>query len=252
MDNLIMTPEPGGRVVRFVGDRVHFSLSHQGGALPPGWKAYLRTNLGRGQKLREEIIHAHFQKVPLAGASWHDLPMRAEGPEWRLDLPLVEPGYFKAKAYARDERGWQVWPAGPDLGISVHPDHARTGNTLYCAFTRLYGQSRDLSLVRTPDKESALEPWDKQGYTIIPPSGKLRDLTAQAPHIFKDLGCQILHLLPINIVMTYGYVNPVIAVLLGWLILSEPITIWTISGTVLILLGVAGVFRARGQHSPAH
>jgi predicted glycogen debranching enzyme len=198
MDNLIMTPEPGGRVVRFVGDRVHFSLSHQGGALPPGWKAYLRTNLGRGQKLREEIIHAHFQKVPLAGASWHDLPMRAEGPEWRLDLPLVEPGYFKAKAYARDERGWQVWPAGPDLGISVHPDHARTGNTLYCAFTRLYGQSRDLSLVRTPDKESALEPWDKQGYTIIPPSGKLRDLTAQAPHIFKDLGCQILHLLPIN------------------------------------------------------
>jgi drug/metabolite transporter (DMT)-like permease len=61
-----------------------------------------------------------------------------------------------------------------------------------------------------------------------------------------------LRLLPISIVMTYGYVNPVIAVLLGWLILGEPITIWTISGTALILLGVAGVFRVRSQSRAAH
>ena len=61
-----------------------------------------------------------------------------------------------------------------------------------------------------------------------------------------------LHLLPINIVMTYGYVNPVIAVLLGWLILNEPITIWTISGTALILVGVAGIFRVRARRNPAH
>jgi len=61
-----------------------------------------------------------------------------------------------------------------------------------------------------------------------------------------------LRLLPINIVMTYGYVNPVIAVFLGWLILSEPLTGWTIGGTALILLGVAGVFRDRYKknHAP--
>ncbi|HEY45545.1 MAG TPA: EamA family transporter [Anaerolineae bacterium] len=56
---------------------------------------------------------------------------------------------------------------------------------------------------------------------------------------------QVLRLLPMSIAMTYAYVNPVIAVLLGALILGEPITLWTISGAVLVILGVAGVFRDR-------
>ncbi|HKJ28273.1 MAG TPA: EamA family transporter, partial [Anaerolineales bacterium] len=51
--------------------------------------------------------------------------------------------------------------------------------------------------------------------------------------------------LPINIVMTYTYVNPVIAVILGWLFLREAVTGWTIGGMALVLLGVAGVFRQR-------
>ncbi|MBA4421217.1 MAG: EamA family transporter [Anaerolinea sp.] len=54
-----------------------------------------------------------------------------------------------------------------------------------------------------------------------------------------------LQMLPTNLVMTYAYVNPVIAVLLGWLILGEKITPWTLGGMALILVGVAGVFRAR-------
>ncbi|WP_333871199.1 EamA family transporter [Desulforamulus putei] len=52
-----------------------------------------------------------------------------------------------------------------------------------------------------------------------------------------------LRLLPTSIVMTYAYVNPVVAVFLGWLILHEPINIWTFAGTALVLLGVAGTFR---------
>jgi drug/metabolite transporter (DMT)-like permease len=55
----------------------------------------------------------------------------------------------------------------------------------------------------------------------------------------------VLGLLPMNVVMTYGYVNPVIAVILGWLVLHEEITLWTVGGSVLVLLGVAGVFRDR-------
>jgi drug/metabolite transporter (DMT)-like permease len=45
--------------------------------------------------------------------------------------------------------------------------------------------------------------------------------------------------------MTYAYVNPVIAVVLGWLWLGEAITGWTLVGSALVLLGVAGVFRER-------
>lgn len=54
-----------------------------------------------------------------------------------------------------------------------------------------------------------------------------------------------LRLLPTNIVMTYAYVNPVVAVILGRLLLKEPITLWTIGGSVLIILGVMGVFHER-------
>ncbi|MHB1043383.1 MAG: EamA family transporter [Eubacteriales bacterium] len=56
-----------------------------------------------------------------------------------------------------------------------------------------------------------------------------------------------IRLLPINIAMTYAYVNPVVAVILGRLILHEPISIWTVSGTSLVLLGVAGVFRNQNK-----
>ena len=49
---------------------------------------------------------------------------------------------------------------------------------------------------------------------------------------------------------SYAYVNPVIAVLLGWIILSEPITGYTIVGMILIVAGVYGVFRDKGKRQP--
>ncbi|MER3484171.1 MAG: EamA family transporter [Meiothermus sp.] len=54
-----------------------------------------------------------------------------------------------------------------------------------------------------------------------------------------------VRLLPLSIVITYAYVNPVVALILGWLILREPITLWTVAGSALILLGVGLVFRSR-------
>ncbi|HBX68258.1 MAG TPA: EamA family transporter [Chloroflexi bacterium] len=61
-----------------------------------------------------------------------------------------------------------------------------------------------------------------------------------------------LNLLPTKIVMTYPYVNPVIAVFLGWLILKEAVTPWTLAGAALVLLGVAGVFYERARLERAH
>ncbi len=54
-----------------------------------------------------------------------------------------------------------------------------------------------------------------------------------------------LRLLPYQIVMTYAYVNPVIAVFLGWLIISEEVTGWTLAGATLVVAGVAGIFNNR-------
>ena len=45
--------------------------------------------------------------------------------------------------------------------------------------------------------------------------------------------------LPIEIVSTYAYVNPVVAVFLGALILDEPITAAIITGGAIVVIGVA-------------
>lgn len=54
-----------------------------------------------------------------------------------------------------------------------------------------------------------------------------------------------IRLLPYQVVMTYAYVNPVIAVFLGWLILKEDVSAWTLSGAALVIVSVLGIFRNR-------
>jgi starch synthase (maltosyl-transferring) len=193
-----MHPAPGDRCLRFVGDRIRFALRAGSDPRPEGWRAYLRTNLGRAQRVREEIIDSYTSKLPSAGASWRDVAMREGSDEWWLELPLVEVGYFQAKAYLVDATGRQCWPDGPNVGITVHPDQYRTGNTIYCAFVRMFGDSKTAVTTVNEPLESQLVKLDKQGYTVIPPSGKLRDIVRQLPHIVDTLGCRILHLLPIN------------------------------------------------------
>jgi drug/metabolite transporter (DMT)-like permease len=51
--------------------------------------------------------------------------------------------------------------------------------------------------------------------------------------------------LPTSLAMTYAYINPVIAVILGAWLLSESVTIYTLIGTGLVILGVVGIFRER-------
>ncbi len=49
----------------------------------------------------------------------------------------------------------------------------------------------------------------------------------------------VLSAAPISLVATYAYVNPVVAVFLGWLVLSEPVTLPIIGGGAVVVLGVA-------------
>lgn len=194
-----MVPAPGERLVRFVGDRLRFEVRDARQAAPPtAWAARLRTNLGRGAAVRREIIEAQAQGAPPAGASWCDMPMERGDHGWLLEVPLTEVGFFRAKAYLLDQRGWQHWPEGHDFGVSVHPDWTRTANTIYCAFPRLHGASKTARSTKDPVREGRLRELDAAGYTVIPPSGKLRDLIPQLPHITQTLGCRILHLLPIG------------------------------------------------------
>lgn len=191
-----MSPAPGERLRRFVGDKIRFTLRAENPV--PNGRAFLRTNLGRAAARRREIIAAHTGGAAFAGESWRDLPLRKNGAVWEIEIPLAETGFFQAKAYLTDARNWQHWPDGPDAGISVHPDFTRTANTIYCAFARLFGATKSLPATRDDKMEAQLKPLDEKNFTVIPPSGKLRDLTKQLPHIVQTLGCRILHLLPIH------------------------------------------------------
>ena len=190
---LTMSPAPGTRLLRHVGDRVRITLTATGEG-----QAYLRTTLGRARRLREETVASLGGAGEFAGAAWRDIPMRREGRGWVIDLPVTEVGYFRAKPYLRDAHHRQVWPDGDDLGISVHPDAYRTANTIYCAFPRMFGGSKTQAATRNAVVDEQMAVLDRHGYTVIPPSGTLRDLTRELPHITGRLGCTILHLLPVS------------------------------------------------------
>ena len=96
-------------------------------------------------------------------------------------------------------------------------------------------------LVREPAPRPTPEAWAAWVYLVV-----FGSLLAYTSFVYA------LKLLPTTVVMTYAYVNPAIAVMLGWLILSEPITGYTIVGMTLIVAGVYGVFREKGKRRPAN
>ncbi|MFB6892260.1 EamA family transporter [Kitasatospora sp. NPDC056327] len=62
----------------------------------------------------------------------------------------------------------------------------------------------------------------------------------------------LLRSAPLTLVATYAYVNPVVAVLLGWLVLSEPLTGPTLLGGAIVVAGVClvvSVSRSPGRPS---
>ena len=52
---------------------------------------------------------------------------------------------------------------------------------------------------------------------------------------------------PLGRIATYAYVNPVVAVVLGSLILDEPLTARTVVAAAVIVLAVALIVTARGR-----
>ena len=60
----------------------------------------------------------------------------------------------------------------------------------------------------------------------------------------------LLEHVPTPKVATYAYVNPIIAVFLGWLILREQIDVFMLVGTVIIIASVALVNTSKLKHAP--
>jgi drug/metabolite transporter (DMT)-like permease len=93
-------------------------------------------------------------------------------------------------------------------------------------------------LAGEPTPAPSSDAWWALGYLIV-----FGSLLAFTSFVFA------IRLLPSSLVMTYAYVNPVIAVALGWAVLGEAVTGWTYAGAALVLVAVAGVFRERRRIS---
>lgn len=90
-----------------------------------------------------------------------------------------------------------------------------------------------LGLVRGEDLEPSTyggETWLAWGYLVV-----FGSMLAFSAYVW------LLANAPIGLVATYAYVNPVVAVFLGWLILAEPITSAVLVGGLVIIVAVAVV-----------
>jgi drug/metabolite transporter (DMT)-like permease len=147
---------------------------------------------------------------------------------------------------------------GPSLANFIHAD-IFSGLTLVCASISIAAASVIQSRRPVQISVLAMNGWQhlSAGIILLIVSLLLGDrFPHPSPHALMAMGYLIIFasviaftayitaikLLPINIVMTYAYVNPVLALFLGWWLLNEPITSWTIGGAVLVLIAIFGIF----------
>lgn len=127
-----------------------------------------------------------------------------------------------------------LWPAG---SLLVQRSRTQCSPVVISAYQQFFGGlgiAAAVLLTGEPRPQPNASAWVGWAYLIV--VGSLISFTSYLVAVRS---------LPIRVVMTYAYVNPVIAVMLGWLVLQEQITAATLLGMALILAGVAGVFRQR-------
>jgi drug/metabolite transporter (DMT)-like permease len=131
-----------------------------------------------------------------------------------------------------------IWPAG---SLMLQRTPPKSASVVVAAYQQFFG-GLGLALAMWGTGEAWPHPnpsaWIGWAYLVV--AGSVISFTSYVIAV---------RTLPITVVTTYAYVNPVIAVLLGRVVLDEPITSSTLLGMALILGGVAGVFRHRsGRH----
>ena len=177
-------PEPGIHLNKIQGDTIKITLRAN---IPMSgtWRAWVRTNIGHAAVARAEFINHINEDVPLLGRDWFDLPMQQESEHhFSIVIGLSEIGHFEAKCLLLPEHALEpLWSPGGNLVINVEPADTCCGNTLYNAFVRQFGPNKDQTIPPAPRHSISIEELDKDGYTIIPPSGTFRNLIADLDFI---------------------------------------------------------------------
>ncbi len=200
MSILEQSPSAGERLVRYCGDvlRIELHVTEDDAYFRAG-NAYVRTNFGNADIMRTAVIdEVENGGSGVDGHAWHDIPMCFCGDgHYECTLPLVETGVFEAKCVFFQEGSTEPqWVPGDNLVIKVEPACAVAENTIYNAFVRQFGCYRSQE-GRGADQEGAERFLDSHEYTVVPPSGRFRDVYRELPFIMDELGFRIIQLLPV-------------------------------------------------------
>ena len=192
------SPKPGTEKIYREGDFITIELKLS--AEVKG-KAWLRSNLFHPDKKRDEIIEKTEQNIPRRYQEWGDFPMFQKSTyTFKIELPLSSVGYFEAKAYFIAEgTNEPVWPGGGNLCIKVEPADTITGNSLYCAFVRLFINEEKLNGIKETIEHHTQSSKD---INMLPETGKFRTLIPKLDFIIDELGFDIIMLLPVHPVPT--------------------------------------------------
>ncbi len=197
-------PLPGTAYLMFRGDTVTFTLSLDS---EEKGRAWLRTNLGHARISRRETISEIRESTPVLGRAWFDIPMQRKGSHlFSITLPLCEIGHFEAKCFfLKQDVAIPFWPEGPNVTINVSSPNAVCANTIYNTFVRQFGPNKRHQKTLSPAESACVDALDHAGWSVIPPSGKFRDLISELDFIIGTLGCRYIQLLPIHPTpTTYG------------------------------------------------
>ncbi|MFH2092777.1 MAG: amylo-alpha-1,6-glucosidase [Pseudomonadota bacterium] len=189
-------PSPGYTSVMYCGDSLTIRLTL---SFKTSGQAFVRTNLGFADTSRKEIINRiEKDEIKLDGA-WYDIEMSQDNDlTYVIVLPLHQTGFFQVKCFFLPEKSnIPLWPAGENTVINVEPAGTICANIIYNAFVRQFGKTKYCN-AQDNNLSSTITDLDQKGYTVIPESGKFRDLIKEIPFIFSRLGCRVLHLLPIH------------------------------------------------------
>ena len=199
VQHLQQLPSPGTHLIFREGDFLHVKLS-----VPEGLegKAYVRTNLYDPHLKRKELIAKNEHGISRRFQEWGDFPMfQKKENGFYIELPLVTIGFFEAKAFFIPEgQAEPLWPEGDNIYIKVEPADSVISNSIYCAFVRLFVGENIISEIN--ENLKVVESIEDRKVSVIPESGKFRDLTKEIDFIVDELGFDIIMLLPVHPVPT--------------------------------------------------
>jgi len=186
-------------------------------ACTPIWVSIIESRLDRKRPSLQLMISLFIGIAGIAVLNW---PVISEGTigDLRGAFMLIVAGLSWGAGSVYQKRS----------GIQSSPEMSSAIQQLFAGVALFFTSL----IIQEPVINPSVSAWWAWGYLVI--FGSVIAFTSFV---------KALTLLPPNVVFTYAYVNPVIAVILGYIILNEPVTRWTLGGATLVIIGVLGVFK---------